>query len=126
MKFLEEFWDAVKGNTIARVRDPIIGAFIIAWLISNWKEVSLLFLGEGKSFQRIEKFSNYLSDFSYENIKSTLLLPILLTVFYLFLFPWFSFLAKKLQLKVSKLLYKQAVETEISKTDEQIELSSEN
>ncbi|MBF0693305.1 hypothetical protein IR150_17765 [Providencia alcalifaciens] len=123
MKFLEEFWDAVKGNTIARVRDPIISAFIIAWLISNWKEVSLLFLGEGKSFQRIDKFSNYLSDFSYETIKSTLLLPILLTLFYLFLFPWLSFLAKKLQLKVSKLLYKQAVETEISKTDEQIELS---
>ncbi|HHR5900629.1 TPA: hypothetical protein ACS7XC_001532 [Providencia alcalifaciens] len=125
MKFLEEFWDAVKGNTIARVRDPIIGTFIVSWLICNWYEVTLLFFGNGKVWERIDRLNLYLTEDFGNNCIQILMLPIIITVFYLFIFPRVSLKVKKLQKKTNDELYYQAFEITKSKAEKNVELNME-
>ncbi|SQI38033.1 Uncharacterised protein [Providencia alcalifaciens] len=125
MKFLEEFWDAVKGNTIARVRDPIIGTFIVSWLLCNWYEVTLLFFGNGKVWERIDRLNLYLTEDFGNNCIQILMLPIIITVFYLFIFPKVSLIVKNLQKKTNDELYYQAFEITKSKAEKNVELNME-
>ena len=123
MKFLEELWDAIKGNTVARVKDPIIGTFVISWLVCNWYEISLLFWGDGKSWERLNRFHSYLGADILNNYILVIVSPIIITILYLFAFPWVSFFVKKLQLRATSLLFKQAIDIEIKKVNEQLELN---
>lgn len=125
MKFLEELWDAIKGNTVARVKDPIIGTFVISWLVCNWYEISLLFFGNGKSWERLDRLHLYLGTNISNNYMLVIFIPIIITVFYLFLFPKMSFYVKKWQKNTNNNLFEQAFETEKLKAEKQIEINKE-
>ena len=36
MQVLDDIWSSIKGNSKARVRDPVIGTFIVSWAVCNW------------------------------------------------------------------------------------------
>ncbi|KEZ69269.1 hypothetical protein AAY86_15050 [Pseudomonas amygdali pv. tabaci str. ATCC 11528] len=123
MKFLEDIWQSVSGNTKAKVNDPFIGAFIASWIACNWSQVAILILGEGTATQRVNVFSTYLAESKIFSTGSILIFPLILTCFYVFIFPWFSLAFKALQKKANDRLHIQAVLVELDKIQQQEELN---
>lgn len=57
MQVLDDIWASIKGNTKTRSKDPVIGAFIVAWCICNWDKLAKLFFGSQKIDERIKTMS---------------------------------------------------------------------
>ena len=94
MKVLEDIWDSIRGNVKSRITDPIIGVFVISWSLFNWDKLAILFFGSGEFETRVNKLSGAMSftanpDLILKNLELWLL-PILLTLFYVFLWPGIS------------------------------------
>jgi hypothetical protein len=123
MKILEDIWSSVVGNATTRVSDPVIGAFLTSWLICNWHYIGLLFFGEGNATQRISGFYKYWSSSDFFAFNSIFVIPFLLTLSYLFIFPWLSLLVKALQEAVNDKLHQQAVDIDLIKVTQQEELN---
>jgi hypothetical protein len=123
MSILNDIWSSIVGSTKTRITDPIIGTFIVSWVICNWNYLSLLFLGEGNTTQRISGFYLYLSHVDLWAINSAFTIPLILTILYLFIFPWISWAAKYLQIAVNDRLHKQAVGIDFSKVTQQEKLN---
>lgn len=125
MKFLDDIFTSIAGNAKTKVNDPFIGTFFCSWIICNWKELSLLFWGDGKVSERIGVFYSYLSDTPILGWNKILLIPFTIAAFYLFLFPWFSFIINFLQHWANESLHKQAVDIELIKINHQKNLNKE-
>ncbi|MCW8833799.1 MAG: hypothetical protein OQK09_12205 [Colwellia sp.] len=123
MKILEDIWSSVVGNATTRVSDPVIGTFLTSWLICNWHYVGLLFFGEGNATQRISGFYKYWSSSDFFAFNSIFVIPFLLTLSYLFIFPWLSLVVKALQVAVNDKLHQQAVDIDLIKVTQQEELN---
>ncbi len=123
IKPLEDIWSSISSNTKARVSDPFAGTFILSWVLCNWNNLALLFWGEGSVSKRIDDLYKYLSGSDVFAFNTIFTIPFLLTVFYLFLFPWLSLLVKSLQELVNGKLHKQAVGVDLSKVVEQEKLN---
>src|SRR5690606_24348529 len=123
MKFFEDLLTSIAGNTKARVNDPFFGAFILTWALCNWNYLAVLFWGEGSASKRIDDFYKYLVGSEFFSLNTIFFVPLLLTIFYLFLFPWLSFAMKFLQKNANDTLHKQAVDNEIRKVFQQEELN---
>ncbi|MFK5894922.1 MAG: hypothetical protein QM504_17010 [Pseudomonadota bacterium] len=94
MKVLDDIWDSIKGNVKTRITDPIIGAFVLSWSILNWDKLAILFFGIGEFEARVIKLSDKMSftddpDLILQNLELWFF-PILLTLFYVFLWPIIS------------------------------------
>ena len=125
MKFLDDIFTSIAGNAKTKVNDPFIGTFFCSWIICNWKELSLLFWGDGKVSERIGVFYSYLSDTPILGWNKLFLIPFTIAAFYLFLFPWFSFIINFLQHWANESLHKQAVDIELIKINHQKNLNKE-
>ena len=125
MKFAENILSSISGNAKAKVNDPLIGTFILSWIVCNWRELSILFFGEGKTNERIIKFSNYLNESELFAFNSVIVIPFAMTTFYIFAFPWFSLLIISLQQKVNDKLHSQAISIELEKTIRQEKLNKQ-
>jgi hypothetical protein len=125
MKFIENILSSISGNAKAKVNDPLIGTFILSWIVCNWKELSILFFGEGKTKERIINFNNYLGEVELFTFNSVLVIPFIVTIFYIFVFPWISLLINSLQQKVNYRLHNQAISIELEKTIRQEKLNKQ-
>jgi hypothetical protein len=96
---------------------------INSWVICNWNYLALLFLGEGSATQRVSGFYMYLSLTEVLAFNSIFTIPLLLTILYLFIFPWGSLLVKSLQVAVNVRLHQQAVNVDLSKVIQQEDLN---
>jgi len=123
MKILEDLWLSISGNTKTKINDPFIGAFVASWIACNWNHLALLIWGEGKASERINTFYRFISESELVALNSIFFYPALLTVFYLFLFPWISLLLKSLQKVVNDRLHRQAVSFELDRVVQQEELN---
>ncbi|MEZ9179849.1 hypothetical protein AB4129_07760 [Vibrio cyclitrophicus] len=123
MKLIEDFCSSIAGTAKTRVSDPFIGTFIFSWFLCNWNYVALLFWGEGNATERVGAFYIYLSRTSILEWNSLFVFPFLVTLFYLFAFPWLSLCVKRIQKSVNDKLHQQAVEIEEDKVDQQESLS---
>ncbi|MEZ8054250.1 cell envelope integrity protein TolA [Vibrio atlanticus] len=123
MKLIEDFCSSIAGTAKTRVSDPFIGTFIFSWFVCNWNYVALLFWGEGNATERVGAFYIYLSRTSILGWNSLFVFPFLVTLFYLFAFPWLSLCVKMIQKSVNDKLHQQAVEIEEDKVDQQESLS---
>lgn len=56
--FLAGISESVKAHIDERLRSPFAGAFVIAWLIVNWKVIFSLFLSTDSVVVRLEEASN--------------------------------------------------------------------
>lgn len=85
---LKELATSFKAILYDRIVSPLSGAFIVSWLVFNWKIIVLLILGETPILDRIKFIEdNYLSE------KSLLISPILSTLFLIIVYPWLSNIA---------------------------------
>lgn len=93
---MDEFIKSIKAQLYDRTTSPLSGAFIISWLIWNYKILFVLF----SSYDVHEKF-DYISTFLYPSISNCITIgfvyPLLTTAFFIFAYPypskfvyWFS------------------------------------
>ncbi|WP_410525174.1 hypothetical protein [Pseudomonas aeruginosa] len=116
MKILEDIFASVSGNAKAKISDPFLGTFIVSWLLCNWNHLSILIWGDAPLTSRIDAFSKYLKDSKILEFNSLATIPLALTIFYLFLFPWLSLLFKSIQEMANERLHRQAIDIGIKKT----------
>lgn len=78
---LKDITSTLKDTTLSRLKNPVLGSFIFCWMIVNMK-TCLLFLFNSND-DRLNLINSYapsmFNDFLY---------PALLTVFYIFIFPF--------------------------------------
>jgi hypothetical protein len=123
MKILDDLWSSFSGAAKVRVNDPFIGTFTISWLVCNWSQIGLLLWGEGKPSERINSFYLYLTETNLLEFNSLLLTPLAFALFYLFVFPWVSLGFKACLQVVNDRLYKQAINSELYRVQQQEDLN---
>ncbi|MFG0770547.1 hypothetical protein ACF8PD_01705 [Vibrio plantisponsor] len=119
MKILDDICSSIAGNAKTRISDPFIGAFICSWIVCNWNYLSLLFWGEGKVTERVGAFYGYLAETPIWGWNYVFVIPSVIALFYLFLFPWISLVVKYFQHWANEKLHEQAVGTELSRVIQQ-------
>lgn len=99
MQAFGEFIASLKGEINARNRDPILGIFVITWATSNWDKLATLVWGSKPTDVRIQEMVSSLSVGNVATDYRLLIIPVIASVFFLFLFPWISLLVRVLQEK---------------------------
>jgi len=127
MKILDDIWNSIKGNAKSRITDPIIGVFVFSWSLCNWDKLIILFFGNSKIEERIKKLTDEMAftdnpDLIFKNYELWLL-PILITLFYIFIWPRFTgWVALKINPTELK-RHSQLIESDIKKSIEQKNLN---
>lgn len=129
MNILSDVWSSITGNLRTRVKDPLIGSFVVAWLFCNWDKLAILFLGENKVEERITVLVQKMAilekpELVYQDL-DLLFLPIVLTASYLFLFPSISLWINRTQKKAIIAQHSHAVDVDIAQARKQWELNKE-
>lgn len=119
MKFLDDILQSISGNTRTKVNDPFIGAFIGSWIICNWSHLAILIWGDGTTTERIEALSKYLKETDVIALNTIFVIPLFMTILFLFAFPWLSLFLKSMQKFANDRLHQQAISIEVSKTKQQ-------
>ena len=127
MQFLDDIWASIKGNATTRIKDPVIGTFILSWCLCNWDKLATLLFGSSPVDSRIKYLADCLS-ISQEPMvlwddKGLLIFPLLITLFYLFALPWLSYFVKSKLKTVTELQHDQTINTELKKQKAQLELN---
>ena len=103
-----------------RVKNPICGAFLLSWSLVHWNDLTVLFWGNEKIEERVEIFCAALT----ENwLLLGLLLPLAISVFYLFIVPWVSFYVLKFQDAIIEKRYNQNIDLKIREAEKRTELT---
>jgi len=92
MKILIDTIESIYKSSEARLKDPLIGSFIVSWCLCNWFKLGLLFFGSESFEKRLNLFKESLilgfkSDTTLENCE-VIILPIILALLYVFVVPW--------------------------------------
>lgn len=74
-----------------RVKNPFIGAFILAWIACNWRPLSIFFF----SNYTIEARINIIEE-KYSNLYFNLYLPLLIALIYIIILPYIMWLIDEL------------------------------
>ncbi|WP_251847195.1 hypothetical protein [Enterobacter hormaechei] len=125
MKFLDDIISSIAGNAKTRINDPFIGTFFCTWIACNWNHLALLFWGEGKVTERINAFYGYLYETPLLKLNYIFMIPFLITLFYLLIFPWGAVAINFIQRWASEKLHGQAVDIELAKINQQKKLNKE-
>lgn len=125
MKFLDDIMQSISGSTKTKVEDPFIGAFIGSWIICNWSHLALLVWGDGTAAERITALGKHFKESDIIGFNSILVIPLLMSVLFLFAFPWVSFCLKFVQKFANERLHQQAVSIEIGKVRQQEALNKQ-
>jgi len=127
MQVLDDFWASIKGNAKTRINDPIIGAFVITWVLCNWDRLALLVWGNEKFEVKIDTMVKEMAFFDTPSLLWTnydlLLLPIGLTILYIFFLPKLAYWVDR-KLKPTEIdRHVHSVDIEIDKTLRQKDLN---
>ncbi|ENM3990708.1 cell envelope integrity protein TolA [Vibrio cholerae] len=123
MKLVDDIFSSIVGSAKTRVSDPFIGTFVCSWVVCNWNYLALLAWGEGNATERVSAFYIYLTQTPIFGWNSLFVFPFLIALFYLFVFPWLSFVVKFMQRQVNDKLHQQAVDIELIKVSQQEKLN---
>ncbi|WP_425328100.1 hypothetical protein [Pseudomonas nitroreducens] len=123
MKIFDDILSSVSGNARTKINDPFAGTFIVSWVLCNWSQLAVLIWGEGSVSTRVENFHSYLKDGNIFEINTLASIPLVFTLFYLFIFPWLSLFVKYLQKSVNEKLHKQAIEIDLENISQQEQLN---
>lgn len=119
MKFIDDILQSISGNTKTKVDDPFIGAFLGSWIACNWSHLATLIWGDGTTKERIDTLSKYLTETNVFALNTIIVIPLFMTIVFLFVFPWVSLLLKWLQKFAHNRLHQQAISIEVSKSKRQ-------
>ncbi|QNP19415.1 cell envelope integrity protein TolA [Providencia rettgeri] len=112
MKIIDDICSSITGNAKTRVKDPFVGTFICSWVLCNWHYLSLLFWGDGTVSERVGAFYLYLSRTPILEWNYLFSIPFLISLFYLFVFPWVSLFVKYCQHWANEKSHAQAIDIE--------------
>jgi len=95
----EEFKKSLKASLYERTASPIIGAFVSAWLIFNWKLCFIIAFADDSIYERL----TYIEKSSYIDIWPNLYFPAIAAALFVGLYPlisllpymWWEWYAKK-------------------------------
>lgn len=94
MNSLKEFFLSFFESAKDRLKNPIIGAFVIAWIAVNWRFLAILFFS-GKTIEQKIEFI----EANYFDINFNLWIPLAFAVFYVLILPYvmalFDWLSQK-------------------------------
>lgn len=119
MKFLDDIMQSLSGNTKTKIEDPFIGAFIGSWIVCNWNHLAMLIWGDGSTAERINALGKFFKDSRIFDLNTLFVIPCLMTLLFLFAFPWVSLLLKALQKFANERLHQQAISIEVGKVKQQ-------
>mgnify|MGYP000276406050 CR=1 FL=1 len=129
MKSLQELLAAIQGNVKTKINDPIIGTFFCSWVLCNWDKLAVLFLGEKPLEARIKYLSVQMGFIQNPKLLLSnydlLILPLILTCFYVFLMPRVSVRVAQLLSKTEISRHSEAVDIEVKQAQKQRELNVE-
>tara|TARA_R110001606_G_scaffold21158_4_gene74938 strand:+ start:23154 stop:24461 length:1308 start_codon:yes stop_codon:yes gene_type:complete len=127
MQVLDDIWSSIKGNSKARVRDPVIGTFIVSWAVCNWDKLAVLVWGNGEAEKRINALGKSMAVIEdpslLKNDLDLMIIPSILTLLYLFILPVISLWVKKLQNKTVLSQHSHAIQLEIKRAEQQKNLN---
>jgi len=83
MNSLKEFFLSFFESAKDRLKNPIIGAFVIAWIAVNWRFLAILFFS-GKTIEQKIEFI----EANYFDINFNLWIPLAFAVFYVLILPY--------------------------------------
>lgn len=116
MNSLKEFFLSFFESAKERLKNPMIGAFVIAWVAINWRFLAILFFSSKTIEQKIEFI-----ELNYFNINNNLWLPLAFAVFYVLILPYimalFDWLSQK-GISLRKDIYKNHRLTDIQNRQE--------
>lgn len=91
---MKDLLNSLKETVNDRIRNPLIGAFIFAWFVFNWKPIMFFLLSDLKVEDRISKIED-----TYASVWNTLFYPFAFAIVYVVLVQYFvwgsTFLARK-------------------------------
>ncbi len=96
-----------------------IGAFIGSWIVCNWSHLAVLIWGDGTAAERINALGNYFKETNIFGFNTILIIPLCMTLLFLFAFPWASLALKSLQKFANERLHQQAISIEVGKVKQQ-------
>jgi hypothetical protein len=82
---LNELRKSIQTIVYERISSPFSGAFILSWIVWNWKLLYYLLFSSEKVVERIDYVQS-----NFINIRTTLLFPLLSTIFLVVLFPFIT------------------------------------
>ncbi|MFL1452881.1 hypothetical protein ACJO5Y_00370 [Marinobacter sp. GN3S48] len=89
---LGELISELRAQAADRIRNPLLGPFTAAWIVSNWKLLTVLIGSNVTVEQRISFIEQ-----NYLHLNNLLIAPLLFAVFYALILPWINFVVQKLQ-----------------------------
>lgn len=104
-----------------KINSPVLGAFIGAWLIFNWKQFLLLFWGAGTLESRLSAFEQALSLSNF----NMWIWPLLLALVYAFVLPYLNIYTQKILSHADKLRHLEVVSLDIEKARQKASLNEE-
>src|SRR4030067_2591020 len=87
----EEFRKSLKASLYERTASPIIGAFVSAWLLFNWKLCLIIAIADDTIYERLA----YIEKSPYIDIWPNLYYPIIAAVVFICFYPLVSLLPYK-------------------------------
>lgn len=91
-----DFYNSTRDLILDRVSNPLIFSFVIAWLLSNYKVVMVIFTQQTEAF--VFDYKIQLID-SYLEINHGLIYPLIGACFYTFMYPFIEQKVAKFTLK---------------------------
>jgi flagellar biosynthesis GTPase FlhF len=127
METLKNIWSSITGHINTRAKDPVLGSFVVAWVLCNWDKLTLLILGEAKVEERIAVLVEKMAVFENKTLLykdlDLVIFPAILAILYLFALPSVSLLVNRLQKKAILSQHFHAVEVETERAKKQWELN---
>ena len=94
MNSFKEFFLSFIESAKDRLKNPMIGAFVLAWIATNWRFISILFFSK----KSIEDKIDFIEE-KYFDIDYNLWIPLAVAVFYVLILPYlialFDWLSQK-------------------------------
>lgn len=80
---MKEIFQSLFESTNDRLKNPIIGSFIISWIIFNWRAIAFFFFSNKNIEYKIEHIN-----LNYSNFNNLFLFPIITSLIYITIFPY--------------------------------------
>lgn len=116
-----DIFNSLLRNFHARIKSPIIGAFIASWVVFNWTKIALLLWGSRSFDERIQAFNASIE----ANITQSIYYPGALAFVFIFGLPVVNFLVQKSTKVIELARYETSVNIKIDKQQKLREFNKE-
>ncbi|WP_418513697.1 hypothetical protein [Corallibacter sp.] len=80
---MKEFFKSLFETSNERIKNPLIGSFVLAWIVFNWKPIIYIVFSEDTIENRIQVISQHFSTLS-----TNLIYPLSFALFYILILPY--------------------------------------